>query len=109
MSFIGLKERHGKVNREPLSQVLRMCDLGGKLLNGVNSMYVNILACVRVKRAECECLRFISGVRQGCIMSPWLFNVYMDAGRKEVKIGWGWSDISGGGERGDITWSLVCR
>ena len=27
-----------------------------------------------------------SGVRQGCIMSPWLFNVYMDAVMKEVKM-----------------------
>ena len=30
----------------------------------------------------------VSGVRQGCIMSPWLFNVYMDAVMKE-KMGMG--------------------
>ena len=29
-----------------------------------------------------------SGVRQGCIMSPWLFNEYMDA-VMEVKMGIG--------------------
>ena len=28
-------------------------------------------------------------VRQVCIMSPWLFNVYMDAVMKEIKIGMG--------------------
>ena len=28
-----------------------------------------------------------SGVRQGCIMSPWLFHVYMDAVMKDVKMG----------------------
>ena len=28
-------------------------------------------------------------MRQGCIMSPWLFNVYMDGVMKEMKIGMG--------------------
>ena len=30
-----------------------------------------------------------SGVRQGFIMSPWFFNVYIDGVMKEVKIGIG--------------------
>ena len=33
--------------------------------------------------------RIDSGVRQECIMSPWLFNMYMDAAMKEVKMGMG--------------------
>ena len=32
-----------------------------------------------------ECFRIESGVRRGCIMSPWLFHAVM----KEVKIGMG--------------------
>ena len=55
-------------------------------MNGIKSMYINSLACVRVKGGESECFRINSGVRQGCIMSPWLFNVYMDAVMKEVKM-----------------------
>ena len=38
-----------KVNREALWQILRMCDVGGKLLIGIKNMYVNSLACVWVK------------------------------------------------------------
>ena len=53
-----------------------MYDAGGKLLNGIKSMYVNSLPCVRVKGGESQCFKIDSGVRQGCIMSPWLFNVY---------------------------------
>ena len=39
------------------------------------------------KRGKSECFRFDNGVRQGCIMSPWLLNEYMDAVAKEVKMG----------------------
>ena len=34
-----------------------------------------------------ECFRINSGVRQGCIMSPWLFNVHMDVVMEEVIMG----------------------
>ena len=65
-----------------IGSILRIYDVDDKLLNGIKSKY----ACVRVKGGESECFRVNSGVRQGCIMSPWLFNVYMDAMMKEVKM-----------------------
>ena len=34
-----------------------MCDVGGKTLSGIKSMYVNSLACVSVKGGESECFR----------------------------------------------------
>ena len=39
--------------------------LGGKLLSGIKSMYVDSSACVRVKVDESERFRIDSGVRQG--------------------------------------------
>ena len=68
--------------------------MGGKLLNGLKSMYVDSSVCVRVKRDESEWFRTDSGVRQGCIMSPWLFNVYMDGVLNEVKMGMGRRRVS---------------
>ena len=53
--------------------------MGGKHLSGIKSMYVN--------SQTCECFKIKSGVRPGCIMSPWVFNVYMDSVMKEVKVG----------------------
>ena len=55
-----------------------MCEVGSKLLHGIKSMYVGNLTCARVKRGESERFKIYKGVGQGCIMSPWLFNVYMD-------------------------------
>ena len=66
--------------------------MGGKLLNGIKSLYVNSLDCVRVKWCESECFRIDSGVRESCIM---FFNVYMDAVMKEVKMGMGRRGESG--------------
>ena len=57
--------------------------------NGIKSMYVNSLDCVKVKRGENECFRISSCVRHGCIMSPWHFNVYMDTVMKKLKMGMG--------------------
>ena len=62
---------------------------GGKLLSGIKGMYVDNLACVRIKEVESEWFRIDSWMIQWCIMSSWLFNVYMDTGMKEVKMGMG--------------------
>ena len=104
MGFMDLEKAFDKVNRKALQQLLRMYDVGYKLLNGIYSMYVNSLACVRVKGGESECFRINSSVRQECIMSPWLFNVYMDTVMNEVKMGIG---ISGGGKRMEIAWQMT--
>ena len=61
----------------------------GKPSSGIRSMYVYSSACVRIKGDESGKFRIDSGVRQGCIMSPLLFNVYMDGVIKEVKTGMG--------------------
>ena len=52
--------------------------MGGKLLNGIKSIYVNSLACVRVKGGESDCFRINSGLRQGCIMSPSILGLATD-------------------------------
>ena len=53
----------------------------------VYGIYADRLAFVRVKGGENECFRTDSDVRKGCIMSPWFFNVYMNAVMKEGKMG----------------------
>ena len=88
--FIDLEKAYDKVNRETLWQVLRIYDVEGKLWIGIKNMYVDSSACVRVKGGENERFRIDSGVRQGCIMFPWLFNVYMDGVMKGGELPGGW-------------------
>ena len=107
--FIDLEKEYNRINSEALWQVLRMYDVGGKLLIGIKSMYIDSSACVKVKVGESEQFRIDSGVRQGCIVSPWLFNVYMNAVMKE-KVGMERREVRFLEEgRVDFTWLLVCR
>ena len=46
MGFLDLEKAYDRVNREALWQVLRMYNVGGKLLNGIKGMYISSLAIV---------------------------------------------------------------
>ena len=54
MGFIDLEKVYDEVNREDLWQVLRMYEVGDKLLSRIRNMYVHSFACVRVKGDEKE-------------------------------------------------------
>ena len=54
VGFIDLEKAYDRVNRNNLWQVLRMYDVGDKLLSGIKSMYVDSIAYVRVKVGESE-------------------------------------------------------
>ena len=47
-------------------------------------MYVGSKACVRVGNGVSEWFLVRVGLRQGCVMSPWLFNLYIDRVVREV-------------------------
>ena len=52
--FYTFGEAYDRVNREALVHVLRMYDIEGKLLGGIKNIYVDSLACVRIKWGERE-------------------------------------------------------
>ena len=58
--FMDLEKSYDRVNRKALWQVLRMYDVGSKLLYGIKSVYVNSLACVREKGSDSEYFRIDS-------------------------------------------------
>ena len=52
----------------------------------MQSFYVDSRVCVRVGNDVTERLPVNVGLRQGCVMSPWLFNVYMDGVVREMNV-----------------------
>ena len=85
--------------------MLRVYGVGGKLLKAVQSFKVDSMACVRVENDVSEWFPVNVGLIQGCVMSPWLFNVDMDCVIREVNVrvvGKGLELLSANGGRFEI-------
>ena len=56
-----------------------MYGVGAKLLILVQSFYTERTVCVEGVMDVSECIQVNVGLKRGCVMSPWLFNVYLAA------------------------------
>ena len=65
--------------------MFRIYGVGGNLLKAVQSFYSESRACVRGESGVSEWFDVNVGLRQGCVMSPCLFNIYIDGVVREVK------------------------
>ena len=73
-----LEKGYDTIDRQGMWQMLRVHGVGGKLFKAVQSFYVYSRPCGRVEMDVSEWFHVNVGLRQGCVMSPWLFNLYMD-------------------------------
>ncbi len=69
-------EAYDRVDREALWNVLKICGVGGQLMEGIKAFYREANACVKVDGELSNNFAVRVGVRQGCVMSPWLFNPF---------------------------------
>ncbi len=83
--FMNPEKAYDRVDREALWSVLKTYGVGGQLLKGMQAFYSEANACVRVGGEFSESFTVEMGVRQGCVMSPWLFNIFMDGCMREMK------------------------
>ena len=84
-AFIDLEKAYDKVWREDMWRTLATYGVSGRLLRAVKALYENSKARVRVEDELTECFEVRQGVRQGCPLSPWLFNVFLDMVAREAR------------------------
>ena len=75
----------------------------------MKSLYVGSKVCVRVGNEVSEWFPVRVGLRQGCVMSPWLFTLYIDGVVREVNarvLGRGLKLIDGNGNEWELNQML---
>ncbi len=80
------RKAYDRVDRKGLWDILRVYGVGGQLLEGIKS-HGNPNASLCMNRELSDSFKVEVGVRQGCMMSPWLLSVYMDGCIREMKVG----------------------
>ena len=66
--------------------MLRVYGVGGKYLKAVQSFHKDSRACVLMGNDVSDWFTFNVGLTQSCVVSPWLFNVYMDGDVREANV-----------------------
>ena len=75
--FIDLAKAYDTVNRAALWQVLRQAGLSEKLQRLLRELHTNSRASVRAYGQTSEPFSINNGVRQGCVLAPALFNLFL--------------------------------
>ena len=78
LSFIDYSKAFDKVRHENLMQMLKELNIDGKDLRLVRNLYWEQSAAVKIENELGEWKQIRRGVRQGCVMSPDLFNLYSE-------------------------------
>ena len=84
VSFIDWQKAFDRVNWTKLMQILRGNDIDWHDRRLISSLYMAQSVKVRLYRGETRSVNIGRGVRQGCRLSPILFNLYSECLTKEA-------------------------
>ena len=76
--FVDLEKAYDRVPRDKLWKVLHEYGVNGQLLRAIKSFYCRPEVCVRVNGKQSKPFHVGVGLRQGCVLSPLVFIVYMN-------------------------------
>ena len=76
--FIDFKQAYDCLHRDSLWAILSSFGIPTKLVKIIQALYTDTTSRVRVKGAYSTPFPILSGVRQGCLLSPCLFNLALE-------------------------------
>ena len=87
MCFIDLQKAYDSVDRELLWEILTRSGVPTKMLTIIRNFHEGMWTCVRTDDGEhSEWFDVPQGLRQGCVLSPLLFNVFFAAALHVVLV-----------------------
>ena len=75
--FVDFKKAFDSIPRDLLLEKLLKLGVNGKFFNVIKSMYNNDFCCVRIGEKITNTFLANQGVKQGCVLSPLLFNIFL--------------------------------
>ena len=75
--FVDFKSAFDTVWRKALLYKLLKSGIGGNILNIIESMYASVFYCVKLNGCLSDKIPSDVGVKQGCVLSPLLFNIFL--------------------------------
>ena len=75
--FVDFKKAFDSVPRDILLKKLLKYGINGKFFNIIRNVYLNDEACVKANGVRSTSFDINIGVRQGCVLSPLLFNIFI--------------------------------
>ena len=78
MCFFDLKKAYDSVPRDALWLLLTRLGFPSKLVHILRGLHVNTEASVRVDGVLSEPFQVSTGLKQGCLLAPFLFNLYFN-------------------------------
>ena len=82
--FVDQEKAFDRVDRNKLWQILEEYGIRGQLLDNIRAIYTSSRSAVRTQNGLTDWFVVSSGVRQGCVLSPLLFIIYMDKITKDA-------------------------
>uniref|UniRef100_A0A8D8SXR8 Craniofacial development protein 2 n=1 Tax=Cacopsylla melanoneura TaxID=428564 RepID=A0A8D8SXR8_9HEMI len=77
--FIDYQKAFDKVKHNKMMEVLQDSGMDGKDLRIIKNLYWNQSATIKINQENTDEIKILQGVRQGCIISPLIFNLYSEA------------------------------
>ncbi|GBP79852.1 Retrovirus-related Pol polyprotein from type-2 retrotransposable element R2DM; Endonuclease [Eumeta japonica] len=82
---IDLEKAYNRVKRNDLWRTLYVHGRSSGLIQALQSLYRSASACVKVIGTYTDWFDIHRSVRQRCVASPWLFNLFMDSCLQDLK------------------------
>lgn len=77
--FVDFQKAFDRVQHSKMIEILKQKNIDSRDIRIISNLYWNQTARIRVDESLSEEVRICRGVRQGCVLSPLLFNVYSEA------------------------------
>ena len=76
--FIDFEKAFDSVDQDTLWKILKYYGVPDKLVKMIITLYEDSECCVYTENRDTRFFKIMSGVKQGCILSPFLFVIVMD-------------------------------